>query len=157
MLFRSQLADALVVRGDEYLYRGNRIEALERYGRALALDPFAQAAVDRYVFISMQLHTNGALARGIGVATRYLKARPYDAAVRSDRALCYLHLRDYALARIDFQRAASASRDPRDYVFAGWAARFAGDPRSAVALWHAALALHPGYVPANVALMELRQ
>jgi hypothetical protein len=51
VVFRSQLAEALVVRGDDFMYRGCRQSALKHYSRAVALDPDLSTAVDRYVFV----------------------------------------------------------------------------------------------------------
>lgn len=154
VLFRSQIAGALAIRGDDYLYRGDKAQALERYRRALAVDPFSSTAADRYVFVSMQLHTPQSLRGGIAVASRYLAARPNDAALLADRALCYLHARQYALAQSDFERAARVSRAAGYYVFAGWAAQRQGRHAGALALWRTALAVQPHYRPAMMAIAE---
>lgn len=154
VLFRSEVAQALVVRGDDYMYRGEQSAALERYRRALALDPSFEAAADRYVFVSVQIHTPAALSAGIAVAGAYLSRHPDDPRVLSDRALCYLHQRRFIVALRDFERAARISRRPQDYVFAGWAARRAHRYRAARTLWLAALALRPKYAPARIALEE---
>jgi tetratricopeptide (TPR) repeat protein len=150
VLFRSQIAQALVIRGDEYMFRGDRQAALERYRRALALDAHSEAAADRYVFITMQAHTHAAMARAIAVATRYLSERPQDAALRGDRALCYLYLHEYRRAESDFSKAARVSHDGRDYVFAGLAAEHAGDLSSAMAFRRAALRAEPRYAAAFI-------
>lgn len=151
-LFRAQLASALVIRGDDYLFRGDRTQALKRYSRALAIDPLSDTAADRYAFISLQMATPDALTTALQIANRYLTARPSDATILTDRALCYLHLRDYARAQTDFERAALAANAPADYVFAGWAARRAGHVLAARSLWLRALAIRPGFGPAVVAL-----
>jgi tetratricopeptide (TPR) repeat protein len=151
LLFRSQVADALVLRGDDYLYRGEPARALQRYARALALDPFSQSAVDRYVFVSIE---RSDFSGAVAVATRYLSSRPNDGTVRTDRALCYLHERRYALAERDFESAARATGSAPTFVFAGWAARHAGNLKAARALWMQALRIRPGYRPATLALAE---
>lgn len=152
MLFRSQIAQALVIRGDGYMYRGENVRALERYRRALAIAPLSQTAADRYVFVSMQRPSAGSLHAALAAANAYLDARPNDAVLLADRALCYLHARRYASAERDFERAARASHAANDYVFAGWAAEHAGRRRSAIALWRAALRVQPHYRPAMFAL-----
>jgi tetratricopeptide (TPR) repeat protein len=156
ILFRPQLGDALIIRGDDYLYRGDSAQALERYRRALAIAPFSQAAVDRYIFVSIQRQTPGALSSAVEIATRYLSTFPDDETIRADRALCYLHLRRYVEAQLDFEHAAHTSNSATDYVFAGWAAKHAGQRRAAQRLWRQALTAQPHFGPARLALAELR-
>jgi tetratricopeptide (TPR) repeat protein len=154
MLFRSQVAQALVVRGDDFLSRGRSGDALLHYARALRIDPGLNLAVDRYVFASMQRHTTGALQSAVSTAGKFLARHPNDATLLTDRALCYIVERRYELARRDFEAAARASSNPRDYVFAGWAALHSGDARAARRLWRRALALDKRFEPARVALEE---
>lgn len=123
VLFRSQVADALVIRGDDYVYRGDRTQALERYRRAIVVAPFSGTAVDRYVFVSMQMQSAPAVASAIAVASRYLARHPEDIAVRTDRALCYLHAHRYAAASADFLAAARVSHSARYALYARMAAR----------------------------------
>lgn len=156
-VFRSQVADALVIRGDDYLYRGDRTQALVRYNRALAVAPDSEVAADRYVFLSLQRQTRASLGAALGVANRYLYRNPHDAPLLNDRALCYLHMREYGPAERDFERAARAAGSPEEYVFAGWAAEHAGRKRDAVALWHEALRIRPRYRSAVLALREPRR
>jgi tetratricopeptide (TPR) repeat protein len=151
--FRPQLTQALIVRGDDYLYRGDARSALARYGRALVLSPDSQTAADRYVFLSMQQDTARSLRAGIEEATRFLSHHPGNATLLSDRALCYLHERRYALAQADFEQAASGV-DAQAYVFAGWAAWHAGRVHAARTLWERALLVRPRYRPAAIALAE---
>jgi tetratricopeptide (TPR) repeat protein len=154
VLFRPQVAQALIVRGDEFLYRGNTSAALERYQRALALMPESQTAADRYAFLSLQRNTPSSLRRAITIAGRYLRRHPDDAVLLTDRALCYLHQKRYALAQNDFEHAARSSHAPESFVFAGWAAEHAGRAKSARTLWRLALAVRRGYRPALIALSE---
>lgn len=153
-LFRTQVADALVIRGDDYLYRGDRAQALVRYGRALAIAPDSEIAADRYVFLSLQRQAPASLAGAVTVASRYLGRHPHDAPLLNDRALCYLHMHRYESAERDFRSAARASHLPEEYVFAGWAAEHAGSRRDAAALWREALRIRPRYQPAALALRE---
>jgi tetratricopeptide (TPR) repeat protein len=157
VLFRSQVAQALIVRGDEFLYRGNTAAALERYQRALVLMPQSQTAADRYAFLSLQQNTPASLQRAITIAGRFLRRHQDDAVLLNDRALCYLHQKRYALAQKDFERAARSSNAPESFVFAGWAAEHAGRMKSARTLWRLALSVRRGYRPALIALAEHRQ
>lgn len=123
LLFRGQVGDALVMRGDDYVYRGERAQALERYRRAMLVAPFAGTAVDRYVFVSMQMQTARSIASAVEVATRYLASHPDDVAVRTDRALCYLHAHRYASASADFLAAERTSHVSRYALYARLAAK----------------------------------
>lgn len=155
-VFRPQFAQALIVRGDDYLYRGDAGSALIRYGRALELSPDSETAADRYVFVSMQQNTVRSLHAGVEEATAFLSRHPNNATLLSDRALCYLHERRYAWAQADFERSASRL-NAQAYVFAGWAALHAGRVHSARRLWERALFVHPHYRPAMIALAEQRR
>lgn len=154
--FRSQVACALVVRGDDFMYRNNVQQAMARYERAMTIDADNAAAADRLVFANLEERTPESLQRGVRIATRYLSRHPNEANVLADRALCFLAQRDYALAEVDFERAATALRDPRYFTFAGWAARRANRPAPARALWKRALAIDPRFKPARIALERFR-
>lgn len=153
-LFHAQLADALVTRGDEFLYRGNTSAAKDYYARALGVDGTSEAAADRFVFFSVQNRTERSLKAAITVASRYLSRVPSDAPLLEDRAMCYQYERRYDLARADFERAARLTHDPRYYTFAGWAAKRSGKRAAAVKLWLAALHVDPHFLPARRALRE---
>lgn len=107
-LFRPQLSDALVVRGDELLFKNSRAQALARYARALAIDPDNGIAADRFAFVSLQSHTPEALAGAARTAQTYLRRHPRDAELLGDLALCMLAERNVAEARRDFERAAQS-------------------------------------------------
>lgn len=151
-LFRAQIADALVVRGDDLLYQNRRDAALVHYARALALDPQSATAADRYVFVQMERHTKSAVADALSAANRYLSGHPSDAQILADRAMCYLRTGRYKAARADFERAGAVAKQPRFYVFAGWAAKRGHDAAGARRLWQAALTLESRYGPALTAL-----
>ncbi len=122
------------------------------YARALALDPRSAIAVDRYAFVSMEGHTHAAMQSCIRVTSAYLSANSPDATILTDRAMCNLVERRYALARRDFVAAARQSGDARSYVFAGWCAKRLGDDNGARSLWRRALSVEPHYLPALTAL-----
>lgn len=153
-LFRGPIAQALVVRGDDYLYRNRAADALERYRRALAIAPDLQSAADRIVFVSMEQHSPRATASGIATATRFLRYHPHDPVLLNDRALCYLIERRFKAARHDFEEAAAIAKSSQFYVFAGWAAYHAAQPRAARELWRDALAIDRKNRVAITALAE---
>jgi tetratricopeptide (TPR) repeat protein len=154
LVFRSQIAQALIIRGDDYLYRGDQPAALQRYQRALLVAPWSQAAADRYVFVSMQQQTAQSTRAALVVANRYLSSHPHDAVLLADRALWYLHARRYSAAQRDLAAAAESMHSVTDYVFAGFAAEHAHHHDAALALWRTALKEQPGYEPAQMALAE---
>lgn len=155
-LLAPQISDALVVRGDDLMYRNAFEDALTHYERALRIDRTNTSATDRIVFIGMEMRTPKSLRRSVDVATAYLAERPNDGAILADRALCYLILRQYGLALLDFERAGALQRDPQYFVFAGWAAKHQHNLRGARALWAQALAIDPRYIPARRALDRIR-
>jgi tetratricopeptide (TPR) repeat protein len=155
VLLRAQVADALVVRGDDLLYQNRRDAALVHYARALTIDPQSATAADRYIFVQMERHTEPALAEALSEASRYLGRHASDVEILADRAMCYLRTGRYTEASKDFARAGRLAKQPRFYVFAGWAAKRAHDGGAARRLWHAALALDSGYGPALAALRTM--
>ncbi|MBV8489399.1 MAG: hypothetical protein JO199_02625, partial [Candidatus Eremiobacteraeota bacterium] len=72
VLFRPQIADALVVRGDEALYRAQPRQALAYYGRALWFDRGSATAVDRFAFLAASLHDAQDLRSAVAFASSYL-------------------------------------------------------------------------------------
>jgi tetratricopeptide (TPR) repeat protein len=152
VLFRGQVAEALVVRGDDFMSRSALTEAMTRYERARAIDPDNSSAIERVVFAGMEMRTPASLRDATAAANVYLAEHPNDGAILADRALCYLIERRYALALLDFEHAAKVQRDARYYVFAGWAANRMQQRARARRLWKTALAIDGRYVPARMAL-----
>ncbi len=156
-LFHTQVADALVVRGDDLLVQNSYDGAAVRYSRALRLDPGSVVAIDRLTFVALQQKSTEAFRSVAARASEYLRAHPTEPTVLFDRALCYLKQKHYGSAYLDFSRAAQLTQDPQQYTFAGWAARRAGRLDRAITSWRQALRIRHGYRPAAVALSELRQ
>jgi tetratricopeptide (TPR) repeat protein len=154
-LLRPQLADALVVRGDEFLYRGDPARSLEFYRRALVADPDDGAAVDRFAFAATSLRDRAALAEAIGRACDYLRRHPEDTAVRMDRAMAYRRFGDARRALADFALVGARTADPRALTFAGFEARGLGESNLARRFWRSAVAVRPRF-PAAVRALERR-
>jgi tetratricopeptide (TPR) repeat protein len=152
ILLHGQLADALVMRGDERLYRAQPSRALAYYQRALWLDPTDAVAVDRLLFVATTIRDRDALRVGIARASTYLARRPNDNVVRMDRAMAFRAIGQPARALEDFARVGRDARDVRALAFAGFAALAIGRPREARAYWRAALTLAPQFVVARHAL-----
>jgi tetratricopeptide (TPR) repeat protein len=155
-MLRPQVSDALVVRGDEFLYRAQSARALSYYARALAIDPDNGAAADRFAFVALTSREPRAIAQSLREATAYLARHPGDAVVLMDRAMAYRAVGNARAALADFALAGARAADPRAFAFAGFMARQLGEAGLAARYWRAALALRPGFVPALRALARAR-
>jgi tetratricopeptide (TPR) repeat protein len=154
-LFRGQVADALVTRGDSFLQAGRAARAERYYGRAVWWDPGSAVAADRFAFVGFQLRTREALDAGITVAGNALIRSPDDWRLLLDRALCLQAERRFSEARADFARAAEIRSDPQLLHFAGWAALRGGDASAARRYWRAALRIDPAFAPSALALRRV--
>lgn len=152
MLLRAQLSAALVVRGDDLLYRSEEARALSFYRRALVLDPDNAAAADRYVFLEMLRRRRIGLRAGVRVASAFIDRHRQNAVLLMDRALCERLLSQNRAAEEDFLRAGHLKRDSRALVFAGYEALRLGRRAQARAFWREALAFRRNYPPALRAL-----
>lgn len=153
-LLRSPVAQALVTRGDDYLYAGNRYQAFVHYRRSFALDPDSEIAADRIAFVAALQSTRTGITNGTGAATSYLNRHPGSATILADRGLCYLKLHRFDAAYRDFYRAGVLKGDPQSFTFAGWAALRSGNPGLASHMWRIALQRSPNYQPALAALRK---
>lgn len=138
-LLRPQISQALVIRGDERLYRGNTAEALGYYRRAIDADPLDASAVDRFAFGAASLREETVVREAIAASSAYLRRRPGDDVVRMDRAMAFRSLGDWRHAAADFERVGERERDATALTFAGYAAEKLHERRRARALWRKAL------------------
>lgn len=155
-IMRTQLADALVVRGDGCLYRARPACAFRYYRRAMWFDSDNGLAVDRFVFVAMMTRDRAALDEGVGLASTYLRRHPDDSVVRMDRAMVYRAAGRNARALLDFAIVGRHTHDARALTFAGFAAKSIGQRARAKTFWLAALAFAPGFPPARHALDRAR-
>ena len=155
LLFRPQIASALVSRGDEFLARGNAGAARVYYRRAMLVDGESPTAVDRFVFFGTMSRERAVLQQAIAAASAYLSAHAADAVLLEDRALCYQRTGRFEEAASDFEAAARVTGSGRDFTFAGWAAFRSGHSARARRLWLEALRRSPAYGPAMSALRKL--
>lgn len=144
-VLRGSIADALVVRGDEFLYKGTAVRALQYYRRALWFDRRDGTAVDRLAFVATMSGNGSSLRGAIRVASEYLALDPGDDRVRMDRAMAYRRLGENERALFDFATVGRRTKDARALTFAGFAAADAGELQCARAFWKAALLLAPGF------------
>lgn len=153
-IFHRQIADALVIRGDEMLYRSRPADALHYYRRALWFDGDDGVAVDRFAFAASLSGDRADLREAVACATRYLAGNAGDAVARMDRAMIYRRLGRAAEALDDFATTGIQTRDPRALSFAGFEAAALGDRGRARSLWQAALAVAPAFPAARHALQR---
>lgn len=152
ILLHRQIAEALVVRGDEFLYRAHPNVALRYYRRALAFDRSSSPALDRLLFVAMTVRDRETLRDGVARAQSFLLEHPGDDTIRLDRAMAYRTLGDFARAWSDFAVAGYRLRDPRALTLGGFAAKSARLNGQALRLWRSALALVPEFPAALHAL-----
>jgi tetratricopeptide (TPR) repeat protein len=156
VILRPQIADALVVRGDEFLYRAQPARALPYYRRALNLDGDDAAAVDRFAFVSMMLRDPAAIDETIRDTSAYLNRHPDDTIVRMDRAMAYRRAGISRGELADFAFVGARTMDPRALTFAGFAADGLGRRSLARRFWRAAIAAQPGF-PSAIRALERRR
>jgi tetratricopeptide (TPR) repeat protein len=152
LLFRGQVATALVTRGDDLLRTGDVDGAVSRYLRAVALDPHAAVAADRVAFFLLVRRRPGDARRALAIATGALRAQPNDPRLLADRGLAAQRLARWADAERSFAAAARVAHDPRYAHLAARMAQRAHLAQAARADFLLALALDPRFAPARAAL-----
>jgi len=156
VLFHSQVAAAVVTRGDDVLRAGDVDGALRLYERALRLDPSAAVAADRLAFYLSMRHNRAGAHRAIAVVGTALVAGANDPALLADRAFAELQLHAWRAAEDDFARAGSATHDARYHHFAARMALRAADRAAARRYAQLALADDPAFAPARAFMRSLR-
>lgn len=156
VLFRGQLAAAVVTRADGALRSGDVDAAIHFYERAAQLDPGSIVAADRLAFHLALRHDRAGARRAVAVATRALAAGHADPALFADRAFAEVYLRRWRDAERDFARAGELAHDARFDHFAGRMALRSADRRAARRYAQLALADDPGFTPARALLRALR-
>jgi tetratricopeptide (TPR) repeat protein len=156
VLFRGQLAAAVVTRGDDALRAGNVEGAIHFYDRAMRLDPHSTVAADRLAFYLALRHDHAGARQALAVAARALAAAGPDAGLFADRAFAELQLRRWRDAEADFGRAGLLAHDARYEHFAGRMALRSSDVGAARRYERLALADAPGFAPARALLRSLR-
>jgi tetratricopeptide (TPR) repeat protein len=151
-LLRPQLAQSLVIRGDDLAYRGNLSRSMAMYRRAIWFDAKNDTAVDRIAFGALMTHRRADIESGIDTTSEYLAQHPNDAVILMDRGLLLQVIRRYAGAERDFTAVGRRIHDARALTFAGFDAYHAGARKRARALWREAVAFDPNFLPAQRAM-----
>ncbi|HTX03752.1 MAG TPA: hypothetical protein VMD07_08750 [Candidatus Acidoferrales bacterium] len=112
VLLRPLIADAMCIRGDEFLRSGDPVTAQRYYRVALTADSDCGTAAERFVFAALEIHARAALAAGVSVADGYLR-RHDDEAIRIDRALALWSMNDLKRAAKELRAVAAVTHDRR--------------------------------------------
>lgn len=155
VLFRGNVATALVSRGDDLLAAGDLNGASRVYGRAFRLDTANADAADRLAFALLLRRAPGDAARADAVAAAGLTAAPHDARLLADRGFAAQRLRRWRSAEAAFLAAALIGRDARYAHLAAQMARRCADRAAERRHLRAALALDYRYAPARMLLARL--
>jgi Flp pilus assembly protein TadD len=156
-LFRTQVASALVTRGDDLLRDGNVEGAVRSYSRARWLDAGSAVAADRLAFYLVLRGRDGDAALAYSVAGDALRFSPRDPQLLADRGFAAERLARWRSAESSFAAAGSASHDPR---YLHLAARMAQRAHDGVAFrrdLRDALAFDASYSPARAALRGIKR
>ena len=154
-LFRSDVASALVTRGDDLLRAGNVDGAVGAYARAARFDAASTVAADRLAFFLLVRRGSGDAVRAFAIADTALTASPTDSALLADRAFAAQRLGRWRVAERDFSRAAATAHDPRYAHFAARMALHVRDRAASREHLRTALALDASYAPARALLARL--
>jgi len=130
ILLHPYVADALCMRGDEYVRIGDALTAQRYYTRAVAVDPDSPSAVERFAFSALELRTRNELTADVNVTTAFLKRHPEDFRIRLARALAFSAIGLSAEAAADFRAVGAARRDLRYIKLADRLERRKGTPRT---------------------------
>lgn len=155
VLFRGDVASALITRGDDVLRAGDVDGAVRAYTRAVRFDASSAAAADRLAFFLLVRRNAGDAARAYAVADGALTALPSEPVLLADRAFAAQRLGRWRGAEHDFAAAARIAHDAR---YAHLAARMAlrvHDRTASREHLRRALAIDAAYAPARALLARL--
>jgi Flp pilus assembly protein TadD len=156
-LFRTQVASALVTRGDDLLRDGNVDGAVRSYSRARWLDAGSAVAADRLAFYLVLRGRDGDAALAYRVAGDALFFSPRDPRLLADRGFAAERLARWRSAESSFAAAGSAARDPRYFHLAARMAERAHDALAFRRDLGDALAFDASYSPARAALRGVKR
>lgn len=154
VLLRSQLASALVTRGDDLVFWGNERAAVAKYELALRIDPNSSTAADRFAFAAIRMHHPVLLRQAVRFIDIPLARHPSDPILELDRALCLHALGSYSEAAAAFFAVGLRTHDARALMFAALDLERIHRGAEARALLRSAVAFDPGFMPARHDLLR---
>jgi len=157
VLFRGNVASALVTRGDDVLRAGDLGAAVRYYTRATRFDTGSVVATDRLAFALSMRRGPGDALRAFAATDAALRTAPREPLLLADRAFASRQLGRWRAAERDFTEAATLAHDPRYAHLAAQMARAGGDRDAEGRHLRAALALDATYAPARALLGRLRR
>ena len=156
LLFRGNVASAMVTRGDDLARAGDAERAIVLYRRALLLDAGATVAADRLAFALVVRGSRGDALDAYAIADGLLRRSRHDAVLLVDRGFAAERLHRWRAAERSFAEAADVAHDPRYAHLAAQMARRAHDAAGVRRHLRDALAIDAHYVPARALLRRLR-
>ncbi|MEQ8323434.1 MAG: tetratricopeptide repeat protein [Vicingaceae bacterium] len=126
-------ADELLKKGDMAFSRGDYLESIEHYSKAIETDP---TNLNAHIQRGLALSITKEYAKSVTDFTAVLDERPELTSVRNSRGSAYLKLKDYDKAIADFNDV--LSNDPENqeaYNNRGWCKKYKGDDEGACKDW----------------------
>jgi tetratricopeptide (TPR) repeat protein len=155
ILFHSNVATALISRGDELLAQGDTNGATLAYARALAFDGASLVAADRLAFGYLLRRAPGDAERAFTTAGAALSHSPGNASLATDLGLAAERLGRWNDAERSFLSVAASSNDARYAHLAAECALRRHDITAARSDLRRALMIDHTYSPARYAIRRL--
>jgi tetratricopeptide (TPR) repeat protein len=155
LLFHAQLADGLVIRGDNEFQSGNAVAASKFYNRARWFDRDSSAAAERITTLGIMSRSASFIHDAMRVADDELTRKPGDTIVRQNRALLYQKANQPERAYADWRVVALQTNNPVIVEFAARNAERHHQFDLARRFYQRSLELNPRRVSARNALARL--
>jgi Tfp pilus assembly protein PilF len=155
LLFHAQVADGLVIRGDDEFQSGNARAAYKFYQRARFFDHDSSVAAERITTLGIMSRSATFVHQAVAVADDQLARQPGDTLVRQNRALLEQKLSQPDRAYADWRLVALQTTDPVVVEYAARAAERHHQFDLARRFYQRTLQLNPNRATARRALARL--